>query len=68
MVTKWQFTCLLSQEAVAEAKILMMSQWIFLPASDKAITIPSEGFLILGIYYLSLVKEGVKGEHKLLLM
>ncbi|MCG3717382.1 DNA-directed RNA polymerase subunit beta', partial [Aliarcobacter butzleri] len=30
----------------------------------RAIAVPSQD-MILGIYYLSLVKEGVKGEHKL---
>ena len=55
----------LSQEAVAEAKILMMSSMnILLPASGRAIAVPSQD-MILGIYYLSLVKDGVKGEHKL---
>ncbi len=55
----------LSQEAVAEAKVLMMSSMnILLPASGRAIAVPSQD-MILGIYYLSLVKEGVKGEHKL---
>ncbi len=55
----------LSQEAVAEAKILMMSSMnILLPASGRAIAVPSQD-MILGIYYLSLEKDGVKGEHKL---
>jgi DNA-directed RNA polymerase subunit beta' len=55
----------LSQEAVAEAKILMMSSMnILLPASGRAIAVPSQD-MILGIYYLSLEKEGVKGAHKL---
>ena len=55
----------LSQEAVAEAKVLMMSSMnILLPASGRAIAVPSQD-MILGIYYLSLVKDGVKGEHKL---
>jgi len=55
----------LSQEAVAEAKILMMSSMnILLPASGRAIAVPSQD-MILGIYYLSLQKDGVKGEHKL---
>ncbi len=55
----------LSQEAIAEAKILMMSSMnILLPASGRAIAVPSQD-MILGIYYLSLEKEGVKGEHKL---
>ncbi|AXH10553.1 DNA-directed RNA polymerase subunit beta' [Malaciobacter halophilus] len=56
----------LSQEAVAEAKILMMSSMnILLPASGRAIAVPSQD-MILGIYYLSLVKDNVKGQHKLL--
>ena len=55
----------LSQEAVAEAKILMMSSMnIILPASGRAIAVPSQD-MILGIYYLSLSKDGVKGQHKL---
>ena len=55
----------LSQQAIAEAKILMLSSMnILLPASGRAIAVPSQD-MILGIYYLSLVKEGVKGEHKL---
>jgi len=55
----------LSQEAIAEAKVLMMSSMnILLPASGRAIAVPSQD-MILGIYYLSLEKEGVKGEHKL---
>ena len=55
----------LSQEAVAEAKILMMSSMnILLPASGRAIAVPSQD-MILGIYYLSLQKDGVQGEHKL---
>ncbi len=55
----------LSQEAIAEAKILMMSSMnILLPASGRAIAVPSQD-MILGIYYLSLEKDGVKGEHKI---
>ncbi len=55
----------LSQEAVAEAKVLMMSSMnILLPASGRAIAVPSQD-MILGIYYLSLEKDGVIGEHKL---
>ena len=55
----------LSQEAIAEAKILMMSSMnILLPASGRAIAVPSQD-MILGLYYLSLEKDGVKGEHKL---
>ncbi len=55
----------LSQEAIAEAKILMMSSMnILLPASGRAIAVPSQD-MILGIYYLSLEKSDVVGEHKL---
>ena len=55
----------LSQEAIAEAKVLMMSSMnILLPASGRAIAVPSQD-MVLGVYYLSLSKDGVKGEHKL---
>ena len=55
----------LSDEAIAEAKILMLSSMnILLPASGKAIAVPSQD-MILGLYYLSLEKAEVKGEHKL---
>ena len=55
----------LSQEAIAEAKTLMMSSMnILLPASGRAIAVPSQD-MILGIYYISLEKDGVIGEHKL---
>jgi DNA-directed RNA polymerase subunit beta' len=37
---------------------------ILLPASGRAIAVPSQD-MILGIYYLSLQKEGVVGEHKI---
>ncbi|WP_390578307.1 hypothetical protein, partial [Helicobacter pylori] len=37
---------------------------ILLPASGKAVAIPSQD-MVLGLYYLSLEKSGVKGEHKL---
>jgi DNA-directed RNA polymerase subunit beta' len=55
----------LSQEAIAEAKILMMSSMnILLPASGRALAVPSQD-MILGLYYLTLEKDGVKGEHKI---
>ncbi len=55
----------LSDEAIAEAKILMLSSMnILLPASGKAIAVPSQD-MILGLYYLSLEKVDVKGAHKL---
>jgi len=55
----------LSDEAIAEAKILMLASMnILLPASGKAITVPSQD-MILGLYYLSLEKNDVAGENKL---
>ena len=55
----------LSDDAIAEAKVLMLSSMnILLPASGKAIAVPSQD-MILGLYYLSLEKSEVKGEHKL---
>ena len=55
----------LSQEAIAECKILMLSSMnILLPASGKAVAVPSQD-MVLGLYYLSLEKKGVKGEHKI---
>ncbi len=55
----------LSAEAVAEAKILMLSSMnILLPASGKAIAVPSQD-MILGLYYLTLEKVDVVGQHKL---
>ena len=55
----------LSTEAIAEAKVLMLSSMnILLPASGKAIATPSQD-MVLGIYYLSLEKNGVAGSNKL---
>ena len=55
----------LSQEAITECKILMLSSTnILLPASGKAIVTPSQD-MVLGLYYISLEKSNVKGEHKL---
>jgi len=55
----------LSDEAIAEAKILMLASMnILLPASGKAIAVPSQD-MILGLYYLTLIKLDVVGEHKL---
>ena len=55
----------LSAEAIAEAKVLMLSSMnILLPASGKAIATPSQD-MVLGLYYLSLEKNGVKGSNKL---
>lgn len=55
----------LSQEAIAECKILMLSSMnILLPASGKAVTTPSQD-MVLGIYYISLEKDGARGQNKL---
>ncbi|MDE6958467.1 MAG: DNA-directed RNA polymerase subunit beta/beta', partial [Helicobacter apodemus] len=55
----------LSQEAITECKLLMLSSMnILLPASGKAVTVPSQD-MVLGLYYLSLEKNSSKGEHKL---
>ena len=55
----------LSQEAIAECKILMLSSMnILLPASGRAITVPSQD-MVLGIYYLSKERDDVTGANKL---
>ncbi|MBE7358107.1 DNA-directed RNA polymerase subunit beta' [Campylobacter sp. RM12327] len=55
----------LSQEAIAECKIMMLSSMnILLPASGKAVAVPSQD-MVLGIYYLSLIKDGALGENKI---
>ncbi|MDD5157553.1 DNA-directed RNA polymerase subunit beta' [Sulfurimonas sp.] len=55
----------LSSAAIAEAKVLMLASMnILLPASGKAIATPSQD-MVLGLYYLSLEKNGVKGSNKL---
>ncbi len=55
----------LSQEAIAEAKILMLSSMnILLPATGKAVTTPSQD-MVLGLYYMSLEKTGALGQNKL---
>ena len=52
----------LSLEAQLEARVLMMStNNILSPSSGKPIIVPSQD-IILGLYYLSLVKENAKGE------
>ncbi len=55
----------LSQEAITECKLLMLSSMnILLPASGKAVTVPSQD-MVLGLYYLSLERKNSKGENKL---
>jgi len=54
----------LSAEAQTEARLLMLSTNNLLAPSDgRPITVPSQD-MVLGIYYLTYVKEGEKGEGK----
>ncbi|MCQ4725914.1 DNA-directed RNA polymerase subunit beta' [Anaerotignum faecicola] len=54
----------LSVEAQAECRFLLLSPNNLLKPSDGApVTVPSQD-MILGMYYLTLVKEGEKGEGK----
>jgi DNA-directed RNA polymerase subunit beta' len=53
----------LSVEAQLEARVLMMStNNILSPASGKPIIVPTQD-IVLGLYYLSIMKEGEKGEN-----
>jgi DNA-directed RNA polymerase subunit beta' len=55
----------LSLEAQLEARVLMMStNNILHPANGSPIIVPSQD-IVLGIYYLSLMREGEPGEGKL---
>ena len=52
----------LSAEAQAEARVLMMSiNNILSPANGKPITVPTQD-MVLGAYYLTIFKDGAKGE------
>jgi len=54
----------LSSEAQAEARFLMLSANNLLkPVNGRAVTVPSQD-MVLGSYYLTLDKEGEKGEGK----
>jgi len=54
----------LSAEAQAEARFLMLSANNLLkPVNGRAVTVPSQD-MVLGAYYLTLDKEGEKGEGK----
>jgi len=56
----------LSLEAQLEARVLMMStNNILSPANGKPIIVPSQD-MVLGLYYLSMMKEGEPGENMLL--
>ncbi|TPG18579.1 DNA-directed RNA polymerase subunit beta' [Sphingomonas koreensis] len=56
----------LSLEAQLEARVLMMStNNILSPANGKPIIVPSQD-MVLGLYYISMMKEGEPGEGMLL--
>jgi len=55
----------LSLEAQLEARVLMMStNNILHPANGSPIIVPSQD-IVLGLYYLSIMREGLPGEGKL---
>src|SRR6201992_4334568 len=55
----------LSLEAQLEARVLMMStNNILSPANGKPIIVPSQD-IVLGLYYLSIIREGLPGEGKI---
>ena len=52
----------LSAEAQAEARILMLSvNNILAPKDGKPVAVPTQD-MVLGSYYITMVKEGAKGE------
>ena len=54
----------LSAEAQAEARVLMMSvNNILAPTNGKPITVPTQD-MVLGAYYLTIFKDGAKGEGR----
>ena len=54
----------LSAEAQAEARVLMMSvNNILAPKDGKPITVPTQD-MVLGAYYLTIYKDGAKGEGR----
>jgi len=55
----------LSLEAQLEARVLMMStNNVLSPANGKPIIVPSQD-MILGLYYISMMRDGMKGEGKI---
>src|SRR5436305_284734 len=55
----------LSLEAQLEARVLMMStNNILSPANGKPIIVPSQD-IVLGLYYVSIMREGLPGEGKI---
>ncbi|WP_408956606.1 DNA-directed RNA polymerase subunit beta' [Natroniella sp. ANB-PHB2] len=54
----------LSAEAQAECRLMMLSTYNLLsPADGEAIAVPSQD-MVLGAYYLTIIKDGAKGEGK----
>jgi DNA-directed RNA polymerase subunit beta' len=55
----------LSAEAQAECRLLMLSTYnILAPSDGGAIAVPSQD-MVLGAYYLTILKDGAKGEGKI---
>ncbi len=55
----------LSLEAQLEARVLMMStNNVLSPANGKPIIVPSQD-MILGLYYITMMRAGMKGEDKI---
>ncbi|AFN65042.1 DNA-directed RNA polymerase subunit beta' [Mycoplasma wenyonii str. Massachusetts] len=55
----------LSDEAVKEARQILLSHWhVLAPKNGQAILMPSQD-MILGLYYLTNSRKGVKGEGRL---
>ena len=68
MVTKWLFTFLLSAEAQAEARLLMLAaQNILNPKDGKPVVTPSQD-MVLGNYYLTFERKGATGEGTISVM
>jgi DNA-directed RNA polymerase subunit beta' len=64
-VTRWLSTFLLSAEAQAEARFLMLAANNLLKPSDgRPVAVPSQD-MVLGSYYLTMKKEGERGEGKI---
>ena len=57
----------LSVEAQAEARFLMLAaDNILKPSDGKPVCVPTQD-MVLGTYYLTIEKDGAKGEGKILL-
>jgi len=54
----------LSVEAQLEARVLMMSTTTSASANGQPIIVPSQD-IVLGLYYLSIMREGLPGEGKI---